>query len=313
MSPDDPEKIRRIREEAIDWVLLLDGNEPSSAKLKQLEGWLAQDQMHVRAFEQARQLYGEAGAALTIDPDRTKRRVRTKRTNAVVLGSILVAFLIAAPFLPDAYVRFRADMVSATNETQDHLLSDGSRLHMNAETAIVENYRDAEREIILLQGEAFFDVGKDPSRAFVVLAAGGRIEALGTRFNVNRIGERTEVTVTESAVRVKTPAGEVTVSAGMRVTYDADGHLGDVQSLPEGMETPWRSGRLVFEDRPLGSVIEEIDRHIEGNLIVVTSQTAEKRVSGSFDLSDPAQALQQFADVFGLQMYSLGPVATVIR
>ena len=310
-SIENPEQLRRIREQAIDWVLTLDGNEPSSAEQEKFESWLAQSSQHAKAFAQARQLYGEAGAALTIDPDKTKKRIRTG-SSSLALYSLIAGLLIATPFVPDWLIHLRADLVSSTNQMPSHTLADGSLLHMNGDTALVESFEGTERQIILLQGEAFFDVESDKSKPFVVLSGKGRIEVLGTDFNVNRIGDRTEVTVTESVVRVSAGKNDVTLTEGMRVSYDDAGNMGQVETMPEGTETPWRSGLLIFEDRKLSWVLEEIDRHLPGQVIIASQQTADRVVSGSFDLSDPTQALAGFADAFGLKMYRIGPVATVV-
>ncbi|MEM9630971.1 MAG: FecR domain-containing protein [Pseudomonadota bacterium] len=311
-SIENPEQLKRIREQAIDWVLTLDGNEPTPAELDQLENWLAESSRHATAFAQARQLYGEAGAALTIDPDRTKKRIRTKSSGGLAILSVVAGFLIAAPFVPDWLVYLQADLISKTNHMPSHTLADGSLLHMNGDTALVENFTKSEREMTLLQGEAFFNVESDKSKPFVVHSGKGRIEVLGTGFNVNRVGERTEVTVTESVVRVSAGETDVTLTEGMRVSYDDAGNMGQVEIVPEGTEVPWRSGLLIFEDRKLSWVMEEIDRHLPGTVIVTTQKTADRVVSGSFDLSDPEQALTGFAEAFGLNMYRLGPVATVV-
>ncbi|MBN9672212.1 FecR family protein [Roseibium aggregatum] len=311
-SADYLEQKRRIREQAIDWVLTLEGNEPSRAELDRLERWLATDERHAAAFEQVRQLYGDTGKALLQEPEKTRKHIRSGRGKPAALVTVLIVCLGLLPFISEGLVYFQADRISATNELLSFNLADGSTLEMNAETALAEDFDDG-RAIELLRGEIFLEVEKDPSRPFVVSAGAGRIEVLGTAFNVNRIGDWTEVTVTESTVRVTANGQSVLLTEGMRVRYDGDGNLEPVETVAEGTEASWRSGRLVFENRKLSWVVREIDRHLPGKLIVATDATANRLVSGSFDLGNPEQALEGFSEAFGLTYYRAGPLGGVIR
>lgn len=67
------------------------------------------------------------------------------------------------------------------------------------------NVRDErpERTVIeLSRGRAMFEVSKNPRRLFRVEAGGLAVEALGTKFSVERLGDSTRVTVQEGRVRV---------------------------------------------------------------------------------------------------------------
>jgi transmembrane sensor len=55
---------------------------------------------------------------------------------------------------------------------------------------------------LLKQGEAFFEVAKDPNRPFVVSAGSKRVVAVGTKFSVRRDADSVGVVVTEGKVRV---------------------------------------------------------------------------------------------------------------
>src|SRR3546814_6765754 len=60
-----------------------------------------------------------------------------------------------------------------------------------------------ERHVELLSGRAFFKVAHNPSRPFTVTAAGKRVRAIGTAFEVSMNGGEVAVVLAEGKVRVE--------------------------------------------------------------------------------------------------------------
>jgi len=74
---------------------------------------------------------------------------------------------------------------TGVGERRTLTLADGSVVTLDARSRIQVKYRDRERLIDLDQGQARFDVAKDPARPFRVSAAGREtVLAFGTQFNV---------------------------------------------------------------------------------------------------------------------------------
>lgn len=306
---------RRIAEQAADWALRhADGL--SETERRDLHAWLGLCDAHAQAFARAQQVLGEAGCVLRLDADFTRRMLRRPEKRGRGAAIAVLLFLAAsggAFLLTDGPLRLQADHISAAGEMPRIALGDGSQVTLNGESAIAEYFDGATRRVALLRGEAYFEVARDPARPFVVEAGPGRIEARGTAFDVNLVAGEVDVTVTEHSVAVAVPGGaEMRVPSGRRLRYDAAGILREPAPVPEGLETPWRSGRLVFEDRPLAAVVEEIFRHLPGKVVVADSATASRRISGAFDLRDPDAALQSFGSAFGLKIVHLGALLTVV-
>ncbi len=76
-------------------------------------------------------------------------------------------------------------------------LPDGTKVWLNASSKISYSldYNVVER-IILLEGEAYFDVATNPSKPFVVKASNLNIKAFGTMFNVKAYPEENQVITT---------------------------------------------------------------------------------------------------------------------
>ncbi len=104
----------------------------------------------------------------------------------------------------------------------------------------------ASRQILLKHGEAWFEVARDATRPFTVLAGGGAITALGTEFNVDLDAEQDHITVTVSSGFVEVrPAAERRAQPGSNQSPDAapsaawmPERLGVGQSLSYGRKGP---------------------------------------------------------------------------
>lgn len=96
---------------------------------------------------------------------------------------------------------------NTTTQTIDIALNDGSRISLEPQGRIryPEKF-DGPRREVFLEGEAFFDIAKDPAHPFLVYANGLVTKVLGTSFRIKAYDGAREVTV-----EVKT--GKVSVFA----------------------------------------------------------------------------------------------------
>jgi ferric-dicitrate binding protein FerR (iron transport regulator) len=99
------------------------------------------------------------------------------------------------------------EKINSTSETIEFALSDGSKVSLSPKGRIRYPERfDGERREVFLEGEAFFDIARDPEHPFLVYANGLVTKVLGTSFRIKAYGDSREVTV-----EVKT--GKVSVFA----------------------------------------------------------------------------------------------------
>ncbi|MEJ0037803.1 MAG: FecR domain-containing protein [Gammaproteobacteria bacterium] len=89
-------------------------------------------------------------------------------------------------------------------------LSDGTTMTLDGSGELEVRMLRSERRLRLLKGRAFFEVAKDPTRPFVVLAGDRRITSVGTVF---------EASLAPDTVRVLTVEGQVAVA---RVAPESD-------------------------------------------------------------------------------------------
>ncbi len=181
------------------------------------------------------------------------------------------------------------------------------------------HYSDDQRLLKLSQGEAYFDVSKDPERPFVVEVPGGSVTAVGTAFNIEIDPQETLVTVTEGVIRVEEdnnsalPAQQLSARVNDRVTIhpveglerSADSELDDV--------TAWRKQNLVFKNASLAHVVAELNRYSDYKIKIADPRLAYEQVNGVFKLNEPMKTLEAIQATLGLGSTTQGRIILLHR
>ena len=174
------------------------------------------------------------------------------------------------------------------------LLSDGSRATLSSDSRIRVALSHGERHIDLEQGEAYFEVSKDPERPFVVVAGERQVIAVGTRFAVRRDSADLRVVVTEGSVRLQpgstgnaTPPRPTLLQAGSMALASAHGVLVRSGSIEDAeREVDWRGGYLTFRGSTLADAAIEFNRYNARKIVMGDAEVAALRVGGNFRWSN---------------------------
>lgn len=298
-----------VRDAAIDWWLRHNEGPLSKEERADFATWLSEDQRHAAAFEKISGIGGLLATQLPgARPRRNSRRRLKKAATAISLGAIALFF-----FLDDIALYLRADYFTGVGESKRVVLDDGSHVELNAKSAIAVHYAADHRSVVLLAGEAFFEATPDPSRPFVVEASGGTVTALGTAFDVAVEGRSAHVAVAQHRVAVASGGREVIVSEGQQSAYAARSTPQPAVPADIDLATSWRRGRLIFENRPLGDVVEALGRYHQGYVYIANAALRSRRVSGVFRIDDPLAALDEIESSLGLHTTYLSKYLIIIR
>ena len=186
-----------------------------------------------------------------------------------------------------------ADFVTAAGEQRDTTLADGSRLLLDTGTAVDVAFSADSRVVRLRRGRILAVTAPDPApraRPFIVETADGRVQALGTRFTVQRLAGSTLATVLEARVALHVAdAGEAPIlDAGQAARFNRHGLI-ERHAAPPGGDA-WITGMLVADNMPLGELVAELARYRAAPLACDPSAAA-LRISGAFPLRDTERAL----------------------
>jgi transmembrane sensor len=67
----------------------------------------------------------------------------------------------------------------------------------------------------------------------------------------------------------------------------------------------WRVGLLIFRDRPLADVVDEVNRYRAGKIVITNPELGRRLVNGTFQLDRLAHFVTQVAQLFGARVISL--------
>lgn len=301
MKPGDEPDENDAHEAAIDWWVRRRAARLTPTETAQFETWLAAPE-HRAAFLEVEKMCGELDR-LDEEPIAEHRGRKSGRPLVLAgLAATLLAFWLAPA---DVYLGWRADHRTAIGETRLVTLEDGSRVHLDARSAIAVRYEGVQRRVALLYGEAWFDVAPAPERPFVVEARGGTVTARGTSFDVAVEADGVRVAVTEHSVAVASGGSETLVAEGQETVFDGVARAAPPTPARLATATAWRRGKLTFEDRSLHGVLEALGRYRLGAVYCVPASVCGQRVTGVFDAGDPGQALREIEAYLGLKALRL--------
>lgn len=314
-----------VRQQAVDWVARHDAGELSAAEQVAFAAWLRADPAHAEAWQRARRTWTELDGlhATQVRPGHAvghrsmRRHARGKSATPVrraawagTAAAVLVA--LAAWQYPRMELAWRADAQTATGQSRQLLLAGGSRALLDSRSAVAWRDNPRWRELDLLEGAVSIEVGHADPRPFRARVGEIVVDDVGTVFQLRRDDAGTKVTVTHGMVRIHAPGGDATVAAGEQawIVHDDSPRVSVVDAEAA---SAWTRGRLVFVNRPLSEVIDELNRYYPGRIVLLDPATADRHVSGVFRTGEPLVALDAIEKSLGLKSYRLALGVIVLR
>lgn len=302
------ESVKEVEEQAAAWLVKRDSGRWSEVDQQALDQWLDASTAHTVAFirlEAAWQRTGQLQAlgagtprGVVPSPDDWQLSAVFKPPNAVSDTSLrgpsrsfpfarwaMAATVLLAVVVSVWYVRWSAPSYSTPlGGVASVPMTDGSTITLNTDSEIRVALDQHQRHVRLDQGEAFFQVAKDPGRPFIVGVDGTRVIAVGTAFSVRRDPDEVVVVVTEGVVKIESdnhspaqvPAGNVARTARDKTTVEPK----ELAELDAALS--WRTGFLVFRETPLAQAVAEFNRYNSRKIVIADAAVGNIRLSGKF-------------------------------
>ena len=312
-----------VSEQAIDWMVRLRAGTPNAAMLERFNAWLDMDPAHAQAWARLHERLGgsfntvraldrrvpgqtEHARQLLLQPHASRRDALRVIAGLGLIGGGL--WLGARSPLGDSLL---ADLHTERGQRENFNLADGSRLSLNADSAVDLHFDDQQRLVILRRGELIIQVAADPIRPLRVRTAQGEVRALGTRFLVAQEQDVTRVVVLEHSVRTRLFDGsERDLQEGQAALL----YAGRIEPLGSDQRhrADWLSGRLNVLDDPLEKVVDALRPYSRG-FVRVAPEVRDLRVQGVFPLNDPERTLSALAETLPIRVDRYSPWLTLIR
>ncbi|MCX2681990.1 FecR domain-containing protein [Galbibacter sp. EGI 63066] len=182
-------------------------------------------------------------------------------------------------------------------------LDDGSVVVLNKNTELAYPKKfDSQKRTLSLKGEAYFNVASNLEQPFEVSVDNILVTVLGTSFDIkSKEDDYTEVIVKTGKVSVysEIDSKEVILLPGEKAIY----HKNQLVKAPNENNkiSEWKTGVLIFEDKPLSQIIIELEKYYK-NRIVVEGDISKCYASVVFDKQTLEDALKELQLLFGFEI-----------
>ncbi|MFJ4432282.1 FecR family protein [Pseudomonas sp. NPDC089395] len=298
-------------EMAADWCVRLHLDECTDADRAEFLRWYDADPVHAqeyrkmcRVWQVSEQLPARIATPVALSGRRRRPTAWLARA-AVLLLAVAGAWSAGWSWgvLPGSVRYYMAEENRRQVQLPDH-----SEVELNRRTGLLYlGYRD-QREVLLHDGEAYFDVRRDLDKPFLISTDNARVRVTGTHFNVWTAQAQTTVTVTEGTVLVsRIDDGEghnqgAELTAGMQASV-RHGGMPQLGRTDPSRAQAWRNGKLVLDDISLRDALPQINRYLDVPLQLDASSAAgELRFGGIYDTRDLAQLVDALPRVLPVKL-----------
>ena len=293
---------------AADWCMRLSDDDMTEEEWAQFEAWL-EEPGNADRIQQAAEVWQACATvadrpaiidarAAALDEYRSEslRHDRARRwqrpTWLVGLAASLVVMLGSAYAWQGWHGEPARVYDTGIGERQVAMLDDGSRVSLDAATAVDVRMEAEGRKVELRQGRAKFDVAKDPLRPFTVAVGDKLVVAVGTSFSVELINGDVRVILYEGQVEVRdrddravgaAVAPRVMLTPGAALVDPADDRANIKVSRPDlSNSLNWEQGMVNLDAESLTNAVERMNRYSARKIVLADPTLGSVRVSGMF-------------------------------
>lgn len=306
-----------VSEVAARWYLRMREHSQGTKERDDFEQWLADDPHHASEYEsikRAMQRMSSAESLSTLADEaeqhaflaqESKRKNKQRRVGQLFLVSLLC---IMSYVFHQQYLDWQATPVmqlaaqNPVGQIAHKTLDDGTRVTLSAKSDMEVTYYRHERHVLLREGEAIFEVTKDPDRPFIVETDTARVTVLGTRFAVNRLDQLVRVSVDHGTVKVepKVEEGEQEATESRVIT---NGQVVEVYpnratvlvNRPASDAFAFLDGRLVFDRADIDEIATTVTRYRQKPVRAMGKDI--RNISADINIKDIEQFLRGLPNI----------------
>jgi len=210
----------------------------------------------------------------------------------IVVSWVMSRVLFSKPVYTD---------LAVSGGVKEYLLPDSSKVWLHDTTTLrYSSEFGKEDRMVYLDGEAFFEVRKNPAKPFTVLSYRSRVIVKGTSFLVRSKKHESKdiVEVEEGRVAVlekySRSGEELILTKGMCGTIDVYGGLVKSPYIKENIAA-WRRNKLMFDGTPLKLVIKDLKAYTNIDVVLEDQESRDCRFTGEFDNNTPDEIVEVLA------------------
>lgn len=269
----------------------------SQEEQEQIREWMEASPEHERIFFKERRLFDMM--LLLAQEKKTETIQRTFFLPRPLTEWIKIAAVVA--------ITLGISLFYSQQETNEHLMAmqtiavpagqrinlmlpDGTQVWLNARTTLQYpvSFGKGERKVEL-DGEAYFEVAKQGKQSFIVQTGKGKVEVLGTHFNIEAYADTGtfETTLMEGSVRVTSaenpsqslilhPDSKAVLKEGMFEVFPVDDYN----------RYRWREGLICFRNAPFETIMHEFEKYYGKTIQIRNQHILKYNYTGKFRQAD---------------------------
>lgn len=187
------------------------------------------------------------------------------------------------------------------------VLPDGSSVFLNTQSSIQipENYGRENREVIL-KGEGWFEVEKNPEKPFIVHAGKVRTQVLGTKFNVSAYHDDSTATVSLVEGKVQVDLGDDVakrqiLKPGDQLVYSRKDGSAIIKPFIKENAVGWKDNILSFDYETWPNAAQKISRWYDVKVQLEDESLMQCRLKGSFESMPLTEVLKRLSYISGIK------------
>jgi ferric-dicitrate binding protein FerR (iron transport regulator) len=191
---------------------------------------------------------------------------------------------------------------ASANEIKEVKLPEGTIISLNRNSKIIRNSRfGISNRDIILEGEAFFEVAKNPNLPFKVYTKNSTIEVTGTSFNIKSDSFQVIVGVLTGKVafyQTGNSINRIDLLPEKTGFYQTANHSFAMEPSLDPNLVAWHTGRLIFKKTPVSDVFKIIAGYFNKELVIEPGAPTSDTFNGNFD----KQSLDEMIDIINLTL-----------
>lgn len=180
------------------------------------------------------------------------------------------------------------ETIAPRGQKSQIVLADGTKVWLNSDTKIKYpgNFSRNQRDVYL-DGEAFFEVSKNPHQPFVVHTSMVNVKVLGTKFNVKAYADENQIETSlfEGKINLSmnnSSSGspvEKEVKPGQSFVYSKTDHQLVVNKFPQDEINGWKKNQLIFKDDTFSNLVRKVERWYDVKVVYDEKQFNDRRLT----------------------------------
>lgn len=286
----------------------------SAEEREKVEKWIRQSEEHYKIARQIQLIYLASDTISVMDRVNTDNALSKvdnrifrsqlkalfiwgQRVAAILFIPLLVAYLLQV-LIPEKQDIRMLEVRTNPGMTTSLTLPDGTKVNLNSESSLVypESF-EGEFRSVRLEGEAFFEVVKNPEKRFVVTTPhNASVEVWGTSFNMEafRWDSIVSTTLISGKVAFISKSGQVDIKSGEKLVYNIQTNRSDIYQTSGEAEISWKDGMIIFKKTPFEEALRMLTKRFNVDFVVSNNKYVKDFFTGSFT----NHRLEQILDIF---------------